>query len=67
MRQIILGKVLIPDTEIISFSRSRENRRGLNIIELQRIATQSALVSSMALIRISRGDMLRLRFPQDPE
>ncbi|BCE02177.1 hypothetical protein [Marinicellulosiphila megalodicopiae] len=50
MKSIILGKNLISDKEIIAFAQSDQNALQRNVLELQRIALDSALISSMAII-----------------
>jgi len=53
---VILGKKLLSDAEILFFGTSPQNVRHLNILELQKLANEAALVSSMALLRISKSD-----------
>ena len=50
MNTIILGKNLLSDAELIQYAHCEENYYQRNVLELQRIAQDSALVSSMAII-----------------
>ena len=50
MNTIILGKNLLNDAEIIQFAHSLENKHKRNVLELQRMAQDCALISSMAII-----------------
>lgn len=54
MKPVILGKNLLSDSELIWHCQGRENTRKLPVSELQNLAVQSALISSMAIIRMTR-------------
>ena len=56
MNQVILGKRLISDTEIIWYCRGPENVRQRSLAELQKIATDAALLSSLIVIRLCKQD-----------
>lgn len=55
MGQVILGRNLLTDSEIVRFSRSRENINKLDLITLRKLAYDASLLSAMALIRISKS------------
>jgi len=54
MKSIVLGKNLLTDKEIIAFAQSQQNTMHRNVLELQRIALDSAFISSMAIISCIR-------------
>jgi len=54
MKPVILGKNLLSDAELIWHCQGRENHRQLPIIELKQLAVQSALISSMSIIKMTR-------------
>ena len=58
MNTVILGKNLLSDKEIIQFSQSSENHCKRNVLELQRIVLDSALISSMAIIHSYKQSIL---------
>ncbi|MCJ8314715.1 MAG: hypothetical protein HRU38_21355 [Saccharospirillaceae bacterium] len=54
MKSIVLGKNLLTDKEIIAFAQSDQNELHRNVLELQRVALDSAFISSMAIISCIR-------------
>ncbi len=55
MKQVILGRNLLLDSEIVRYSRSRDNVQQLDLLTLRKIAYEASLVSAMALIRIAKS------------
>lgn len=64
MAAIILGKNLLSEDELIEYAFSKDNRGDLNLGQLRNLAGESAMLSSLLLIRIMKAD--RIYIPSRP-
>lgn len=52
MRQRLLAKNLLTEAELIEFARSTLNSNRMTLLELRRIATESAHLAAMILLQL---------------
>lgn len=64
MAAIILGKNLLCEDELIDYAFSKDNSSDLNLGQLRNLAGDSAMLSSLMLIRIMKAD--RIYIPSRP-
>ncbi len=61
MAAIILGKNLLSDEELIEFAFSDQNKDGRNLNSLKCLASDAAIQSSLALIRMMKAERIYIK------